>query len=133
MKLVLGLLLAAAVLITVLGYPKRYGALSARSRLFRTGGMGLVIVLLVVALAYAALPPLDGTRIVAFRHLSLMIVGVMLALSLACVALLDALESFSVLRREERAVLNRMVQEAAEARARTAQDSEAARLRNGRG
>ena len=114
MKLFLGLLLAAAVVFTALGYPKRYGALSARSRLFRTAGMGLVIVLLVVSLAYLSLPPLDGTRIVAFRHLSLILIAVMTGLSLACVALLDALESFSVLRREERAVLRTMAEAAAE-------------------
>lgn len=115
MKLILGGLLAAAVLATVLGYPSRYGALSARSRLFRTGGVGLVILLLLVSLIYVSLPPLDGTRILAFRHLTLLTVGVLLALSLACVAVLDALESLSVLRREERAALNQMVRDAAEA------------------
>jgi hypothetical protein len=53
-------------------------------------------------------------------------IGVMLALSLACVALLDGLESWSVLRREQRSALRTMAEEAA-------QVAEAARARRGGG
>ncbi|MFM7323176.1 MAG: hypothetical protein ACKO5K_16890 [Armatimonadota bacterium] len=113
MKAALLVGLALNILVLVLGYPRGYGALSPRSRLYRTGGLGLLLVLLVVGVAYVSLPPLDGTRITAFRHLMLFSIGVMLALSLACVAVLDALESWSVLRREQRTVLRTMAEDAA--------------------
>lgn len=111
-KIVLGVLLAAALVTTVVGYPKRYGALSGRSRLFRVTGMALVDLILIVALTYVLTPPLNGTSVMAFRHISLVGIGILLSLSLLCIAVLDALESFVLLRREERATLARMAQEA---------------------
>jgi len=104
----LGGLFVTVVVAMVWGYPRRYGALSPRSRLFRTSGLGLLLLLVSVAWLQVSLPPLDGTRLTAFRHLALYATGIFLALSLACVAVLDALEVWSVMRREERARIQEM-------------------------
>lgn len=109
MKLFLGILFVLVLVLTVLGFPRGYGALSARSRLFRTSGLGLLLTLVAVAWFQVSLPALDGTRLTAFRHLALYGTGVFLALSLACVAVLDALEVWSVARREERSTLRSMI------------------------
>lgn len=110
MRIFLGLLFSLVMVATVWGYPRRYGALSARSRLFRTAGLGLLLLLVAVAWFLVSLPPLDGTRMTAFRHLSLYATGVFLALSLACIAVLDSLEVWSVMRREERARVRQFVE-----------------------
>jgi hypothetical protein len=107
-KIFLGGLFVLVMAALVWGYPRRYGALSARSRLFRTSGLGLLLLLIAVALVQVSLPPLDGTRLTAFRHLAVYSTGIFLALSLACLAVLDALEVWSVMRREERARIQEM-------------------------
>ena len=90
-----------AVIFAVRGYPSGYGALSNRSRLYRTAALGLLILLIIVAFVGFSLP-LDGPKkLIAFRQLSILLVSVMLALSLVCAAGLDALESYSVVRRQE--------------------------------
>jgi len=113
MKTILVAGIATTVIVLVAGYPRGYGALSPRSRLYRTGGLGLMLVLLIVGVAYVSLPPLDGSRITAFRYLMLFGIGVMIALAVACVAVLDALESLSVLRREQRTALHSMAEDTA--------------------
>ena len=51
-QIVLGLCLLGALTYTVLAYPNKYGALSGRSRLFRTVGLFLLDVLLALVLMY---------------------------------------------------------------------------------
>ena len=98
------------VIFAVCGYPSGYGALSKRSRLYRTAALGLLILLIIVAYVGFSLP-IDGPKkLIAFRQLSILLVSVMLALSLVCAAGLDALESYSVVRRQER-IANQQVAE----------------------
>lgn len=102
MQIALAVLFVVTVVFAVRGYPTGYGALSKRSRLYRTAALGLLILLIIVAFVGFSLP-LDGPkRLVAFRQISILLVSVMLALSLVCAAGLDALESYSIVRRQER-------------------------------
>ncbi len=102
MQITLAVLFAVTVVFAVRGYPTGYGALSKRSRLYRTAALGLLILLIIVAFVGFSLP-LDGPkRLVAFRQISILLVSVMLALSLVCAAGLDALESYTIVRRQER-------------------------------
>jgi membrane protease YdiL (CAAX protease family) len=100
-QIALAIVFVMAVIFAVRGYPSGYGALSNRSRLYRTAALGLLILLIIVAFVGFSLP-LDGPKkLIAFRQLSILLVSVMLALSLVCAAGLDALESYSVVRRQE--------------------------------
>ena len=102
MQIALAVVFVISVIYAVRGYPSGYGALSKRSRLYRTAALGLLILLIIVAFVGFSLP-LDGPkRLIAFRQISILLVSVMLALSLVCAAGLDALESYSVVRRQER-------------------------------
>ena len=99
------------VIFAVRGYPSGYGALSKRSRLYRTAALGLLILLIIVAFVGFSLP-LDGPKkLIAFRQISILLVSVMLALSLVCAAGLDALESYSVVRRQERLANHKVAEE----------------------
>lgn len=99
------------MIFAVKGYPSGYGALSQRSRLYRTAALGLLILLIVVAFVGFSLP-LDGPKkLIAFRQLSILFVSVLLALSLVCAAGLDALESYSVVRRQERLANQQVAEE----------------------
>jgi hypothetical protein len=70
-----------------------------------------LILLIIVAFVGFSLP-LDGPkRLIAFRQLSILLVSVMLALSLVCAAGLDALESYSVVRRQERLANQRVAED----------------------
>lgn len=110
MQIALAVVFAMSVIFAVRGYPSEYGALSKRSRLYRTAALGLLILLIIVAFVGFSLP-LDGPKkLIAFRQLSILLVSVMLALSLVCAAGLDALESYSVVRRQER-IANQKVAE----------------------
>jgi hypothetical protein len=122
LQITFGALLAAALLVTVVGYGRKYGALSGRSRLFRTAGMGLIDLLLVVGLILvsgnreAALAA--GTlNAFAVRQLVLLTVVVFLTLSLIGVAALDALENVTVYRRERRQAMQDMIRAEIEAQA----------------
>lgn len=115
MQVALAIVFVLAVIFAVRGYPSGYGALSKRSRLYRTAALGLLILLIIVAFVGFSLP-LDGPKkLIAFRQLSILLVSVMLALSLVCAAGLDALESYSVVRRQER-LANQQVAEELKAR-----------------
>ncbi|MEY3764120.1 MAG: hypothetical protein RLZ42_780 [Armatimonadota bacterium] len=110
MQVALAVVFVMAVIFAVRGYPSGYGALSKRSRLYRTAALGLLILLIIVAYVGFSLP-IDGPKkLIAFRQLSILLVSVMLALSLVCAAGLDALESYSVVRRQER-IANQQVAE----------------------
>jgi len=109
-QVALAVVFVMTVIFAVRGYPSGYGALSKRSRLYRTAALGLLILLVIVAYVGFSLP-IDGPKkLIAFRQLSILLVSVMLALSLVCAAGLDALESYSVVRRQER-IANQQVAE----------------------
>ena len=111
MQIALAIVFVMAVIFAVRGYPSGYGALSKRSRLYRTAALGLLILLIIVAVVGFSLP-LDGPKkLIAFRQLSILLVSVMLALSLVCAAGLDALESYSVVRRQERLANQKVAEE----------------------
>jgi Na+/melibiose symporter-like transporter len=105
--LALGFLGTLAYLI--LGWPRRFGALSDRSWRFRLAGLGLL--LLLCGLGWFAAGMVVGNRVGAIRYMSLLLSCILITLSLACVALLDALESLTVIRKERRAELNKVIEE----------------------
>ena len=109
--LALGFVIACAY--TVFGYPSRYGALSPRSRLFRTLGLFLLNLLLGLVLLGTALPFEEGpgNRAAALRQFAYWLACLFLALSLMCVALLDWLESMAAYQRARRDILYKMAQE----------------------
>jgi hypothetical protein len=93
---VLAVLFGAACLYTVLGYPHRYGALTGRSRLFRTVGLSLLVLFLGLVLLYTFLDFEANTaskKIAALRQITYLAACFFLALSLLCIALLDWLEA----------------------------------------
>lgn len=111
MQIALAVVFVMTVIFAVRGYPSGYGALSKRSRLYRTAALGLLILLVIVAFVGFSLP-LDGPKkLIAFRQISILLVSVMLALSLVCAAGLDALESYSVVRRQERLANQKVAEE----------------------
>lgn len=111
MQIALAVVFVMTVIFAVRGYPSGYGALSKRSRLYRTAALGLLILLIIVAFVGFSLP-LDGPKkLIAFRQISILLVSVMLALSLVCAAGLDALESYSVVRRQERLANHKVAEE----------------------
>lgn len=111
MQIALAVVFVLAVIFAVRGYPSGYGALSKRSQLYRTAALGLLILLVIVAFVGFSLP-LDGPKkLIAFRQISILLVSVMLALSLVCAAGLDALESYSVVRRQERLANQKVAEE----------------------
>jgi hypothetical protein len=114
-----GVLLLAALAYTVIGYPKRYGALSGKSRLFRVAGLGLLNLLLILVLIYLASHFVG--RIGAIQKMAFLAGFVGLVLSIVCVALLDVLESLTVLRREERAAMQQAIEAATVAAAKRPQ------------
>ena len=109
-QVVLGLLFVGACVYTIVGYPKRYGALSGRSRLFRTAGLFLLDLLLLLVLMRAFLV-FEESRLGALRSALYWFSCLFMALSLLCIALLDALESYVTVRREQRAILQKAIQE----------------------
>lgn len=111
MQIALAVVFVMTVVFAVRGYPSGFGALSKRSRLYRTAALGLLILLIIVAFVGFSLP-LDGPKkLIAFRQISILLVSVMLALSLVCAAGLDALESYSVVRRQERLANQKVAEE----------------------
>ncbi len=126
-QIILGLCTLGALAYTVLGYPNKYGALSGRSRLFRTVGLFLLDVLLVLVLMYTFIDFRAGVtpRVGAFRFFFYVSSCLFLCLTLVCVALLDALESYSSVRRERRAYLSVVLQEELEKAQREAEAKKA--------
>jgi membrane protease YdiL (CAAX protease family) len=111
-SLVFGVLLAIAVGLTIFFYSKGYGALSPRSRLFRTAGMALLCLLLALALIFVGRDFVG--RVGALQKLMLLISLYGLGVSLVCIALLDALESFVAMRKAERQVIQQVIENVAE-------------------
>ena len=126
-QIILGLLTLGALAYTVVAYPNKYGALSGRSRLFRTVGLFLLDVLLVLVLMYTFIDFRAGVtpRVGAFRFLFYVASCLFLCFALVCVALLDALESYSSVRRERRTYLNVVIQEEVEKAQREAEAKKA--------
>lgn len=111
LQLVLGGLFLCSLVWGVVGYPKKYGALSGRSRLFRTAGIALLILLLALGFIAAGTVVPRGDKLGAIRWMALLISCVLVALSLCGIALLDGLESYVVVRRERRGELNKVIAE----------------------
>ena len=109
-QIILAVLLGGAVLYTVFGYRSRYGALSGRSRLFRTLGLVIMDLLFALSLMWFFIPFGDG-KLGAVRNLLYISSCVILALALLCIAMLDALETIVTARREERNFVRQILQE----------------------
>jgi hypothetical protein len=109
-QIVLAALLGGSVFYTVFGYTRRYGALSGRSRLFRTFGLLLMDLLLALALMWFFIDFGDGTLGLA-RQGFYIASCVVLVLALLCIALLDALETIVAARREERDFVRQILQD----------------------
>lgn len=116
-QIVLGLCLLGALTYTVLAYPNKYGALSGRSRLFRTVGLFLLDVLLALVLMYTFIDFKEGVapRVGLLRLVFYAASCLFLCFALVCVSLLDALESYSSVRRERRTYLESVIQAELEA------------------
>jgi hypothetical protein len=113
-QVVLAVLFAAACIYTVVGYPHRYGALTGRSRLFRTVGITLLVLFLGLVLLYTFLDfqaSVPSRRIAALRQITYLAACFFLALTLLCLALLDWLEALVFYRREQRSLLHQMARE----------------------
>ena len=97
-------LTVAALVFTVVAYPNKYGAQSGRSRLFRTVGMFLMDLLLMLVTLATFIDFAAGVspRVAPIRVGFYLASCVFLCLALICTALLDSLESVSRLRRESR-------------------------------
>jgi len=114
LQIILALLFAATCTYTVVGYPHRYGALSGRSRLFRTVGLFLLnlllgLVLLITFIDYEGAPPAGvSRRALAIRYLSYVLACIFLVFSLLCVALLDWLELQVIYRRAQRDIVHKI-------------------------
>jgi hypothetical protein len=103
----LGILLAVSLGVTVVLFPRGYGALSPRSRLYRTAGMGLIDLLLILTLIAVSVVP--ATKVDKLRQAMLLVACVLIAVCLIFMALLDALEALVIYRRERRAALQTIV------------------------
>lgn len=110
LQIVLGLLFLGACVYTVLGYPHKYGALTGRSRLFRSTGvviidllLGLVLLYTFINFSYGATP-----RVAALRGISYLAACLFLTFALLCIALLDWLEGIVALRRGQRDIFRQI-------------------------
>lgn len=112
-QIALSLLFAVACVYTVVGYPQRYGALSGRSRLFRSIGLFLLDLLLGLVLlgTLVDFTDADRPRVAVVRASAYMLACVFLLFSVLCVVLLDWLETLVAYRRAQREVLYRMQEE----------------------
>jgi hypothetical protein len=107
--IVFAVLLSAAVFYTVWGWPRRYHALSGRSRLFRTVGLALLNLVLALALLWGFIDFGSG-RVAAVRQLLYLDSCVLVIVSLLFVAALDALETFVAAKREQKAFVHEMLE-----------------------
>lgn len=109
-QILLAVLLGGAILYTVFGYQHRYGALSGRSRLFRTLGLVIIDLLLALTLMWFFIDFGVGKLGIA-RQGFYLASCVVLVLALFCIALLDALETIVAARREESKFVRQVLQE----------------------
>ena len=110
-QVALGVMTLAALVYTVLAYPDKYGALTGRSRLFRTIGVCLLDLLFLLATMATFIDFTAGVapRIGPIRALFYLGSCLFLVFSLVAISLLDALESFSTIRRERKGELERIL------------------------
>ena len=113
LQLIFAGLLGISGLATIIGYPRKYGALSGRSRLFRTLGLVIINLLFILLISFCgtdfkAVPNPNEGKIRAAIYLALF--GVLI-ISLLLLAVLDLLESLVVYRRERREAMQHMVHE----------------------
>ncbi len=111
LQLVLALSFLGTLAYLVIGWPRRFGALSDRSWRYRVTGIGLLLLLFAVGWFAASMLVTKGDKVRALRYKSLLLSCILLTLSLACVSLLDALESYAAIRRERRVELNKLIDE----------------------
>jgi len=118
-----GALLAGTIAYTVWGYPRKYGALSGKSRLFRTVGIVLANLFLITVLLYFStdwdamryrigVPTQDSARLVRASQLLYGVTWVMLSILLVGIAGLDSLENYTVYRKRRREAVDELIQEA---------------------
>lgn len=112
LAVVFGVLLAVAIALTMIFYSRGYGALSPRSRLYRTAGMVMLCLFLVLLTIFMGREFVG--RIGLLQKLALLISIYCLGISLPCIALLDALESFVTVRKAERQVIQQAIQQTIE-------------------
>lgn len=110
-QILFGLAFFAAAAYTVVGYPHKYGALTGRSRFFRTIGLFLLDLLLALVLLYTFVDfnRETGGPVASIRELLYLLSCFFLGLMLVCLAILDALESVVAVRRERRAAMQEMI------------------------
>jgi len=117
---IFGILVGLMVGLTVWGYPRKYGALSGRSRLFRTIGVLLINLLFITILIYSStdwhaqlyrigMEPHNAARLVAASKLVYFLIWLLIGIFLLGVALLDMLENFTIYRRQRREALEAMI------------------------
>lgn len=112
---------------TVIGYPHKYGALTARSRLFRTLGLLVFDLLLMLVLMWTFIDFSKevGQRVGRIREVFYLASCLVLGLSLPLIALLDALESYTAVRRERREFLQQSIRDEVERAQKVKADKEA--------
>ena len=120
---VFGGLLVVALAATVWGYPHKYGALSGRSRLFRTVGILLLDLLLITIVMYLSTDWIamkyqvgrsasDSLKLIAASRLLYFTTWVIITILTLGMGMLDALENFTVYRKQRRQALDDMIQDA---------------------
>lgn len=110
MQIFLVLAFGVLAVFAVKSYPSGYGALSPRSRMYRTACTGMLLLLIAVAWIGFSVPD-SVDKILVIRKVSIWLVAVLLSGSLVMTALLDALESYSVVRKLERIESQRLATE----------------------
>ena len=137
-----GTLLAAALSYTVWGYGKKYGALSGKSRLFRTVGMILLDLLLTTVVVYfctdwnamryrIGTPSEQAAQLVALSQGLYFATWFLVSVLILGCAGLDSLENFSIYRKQRREALDELVAGAIAASVAKREATENAASRNG--
>jgi membrane protease YdiL (CAAX protease family) len=110
LQMVMGALLIGALFVTVFFFPKKYGALSGKSFLFRAVGMvllDLLCFLMVIIVAGKFAPGKEGALRFALLNIGAYLVGI----GAVFVALLDSLETYVAGRRAQREQNLRLIEE----------------------
>lgn len=123
LQLIFGILFGISAVYTVWGFPRKYGALSGRSRLFRTIGMVLINLLLVTLVIFfstdwngqlyqVGVDPARARYMVKISQLLYFVTWLLMGVFLMGVALFDSLENFTLYRRQRREALEKMIADA---------------------
>ena len=110
-----GTLLAAALFYTVWGYGRKYGALSGKSRLFRTVGIVLLDLLLATVVIFFATdwdamryrvgtPSQQASQLVVLSQGLYFATWLLLSVLIVGCASLDSLENYSIYRKQRREI-----------------------------